>query len=432
MDGNKARFTFWLCLWLLFGGRSLSAQGLALNGIGPINQSMGGAAVACPIDAAGALHWNPATLSGLKYRQTAFGVTLALPSERLSSSTEFPFPLQGSDRGEPGVSPIPYAAFVDRDESSSWTYGIGIFGVGGFRSNYPASATNPVLTSPPPNGVGVGRLAAEAQLLQIVPTISYAISERLSVGVAPTISLGRLTADPLLLAAPDDANGDGFFTAPSGSGNRYHWGGGFQLGLYYLAENNWHYGASFKSKQWFERFRFKTADEIGRPRTESIELEYPTIVSIGTAYSGWEHVTIAADFRYFGYADAAGLGPSGFNPDGSVAGLGWDDIFALGIGAQFCLTDRASARCGYSFNENPIGEDQASANVASPVITQHFLNLGASYFVRPHWILSLAYTHGFENELSGPIVTPQGPIPRSRVTSDVSINGLTLGVTVRH
>jgi long-chain fatty acid transport protein len=365
-------------------------------------------------------------------RQTSFGLTLALPSERLSSQATFPFSLEGSDRGEPGVSPIPYVAFVDRDDDSRLTYGVGIYGIGGFRSNYPASQTNPVLTGQPPNGIGAGRLTGEIQLMQVVPTLSYAMTDRLSIGFAPTVTLGRLTADPLFFAAPDDANRDSFFTYPSGSGSRFAWGGGFQLGAYYIADNDWRFGASFKSKQWFESFRFRTEDELGRPRVESIEFEYPTIVSIGTSYAGFENVLPALDLRYFGYGDAAGLDRSGFNPDGSVAGLGWDNIFAMSAGVQLRMTERAYFRIGYTFNENPISDAQTSANVASPVIVQHYLNLGVSYDIRPHWNLAATYTHGFENEISGPIVTPLGPLPGSLVRSDVSIDGLSLGITVRH
>ena len=427
-----ARLAHCLYLVVFLGSGPLFAQGLALNGIGPINQSMGGAAVANPIDAAGALHWNPASLSGLQHRETAFGMTLALPSARVTSRTTVPFSLAGSDASESGVSPIPYIAFVDRDDDSRFTYGLGMFGIGGFRVNYPASQTNPVLTPQPPLGLGVGKLLSEAEILQIVPTLSYAVSERLSVGFAPTISLGRLTADPLLLAAPDDANGDSIATYPSGRGNRYTWGGGFQAGVYYIGDNCWHFGASFKSTQWFERFRFKTTDELGRPQTVSLELEYPMIVSVGTAYSGFENLLFAADLRYFGYGQAAGLGQSGFNNDLSVAGLGWDNIFSLAVGTQLRLTDRAHLRLGYTYNENPVSDAQASANVGSPVITQHFVNLGASYYVREHWILSVAYSHGFENEISGPIQTPAGPLPGSLVASEVSVDGLSIGITVRH
>ncbi|MDA1052767.1 MAG: hypothetical protein O3C40_20120, partial [Planctomycetota bacterium] len=49
---------------------SAFGQGVFLTGVGAVNRSMGGAATAAPIDAMGALHWNPATISGLQSRQT--------------------------------------------------------------------------------------------------------------------------------------------------------------------------------------------------------------------------------------------------------------------------------------------------------------------------------------------------------------------------
>jgi long-chain fatty acid transport protein len=417
---------------LMLLGVQLHGQGLALNGIGPINQSMGGAAVAAPIDAAGALHWNPASISGLVQPETSFGVTLAKPSEQLESSILFPFELSASDRGNPGVSPIPYAAFVDRSEGSRLTYGLGIFGIGGFRADYPSSLSNPILTPQPPNGVGVGRLFAEAQLLQVVPTLSWACSDCMSIGFAPTVSLGRIDANPIFLAAPDDADGDGFASFPRGGGSRYHWGGGFQLGWYYASQNHWHLGASLKSKQWFEQFEFQTENELGAPRVVRLDLEYPTILSIGAAYGGLEHVLVAADVRYFDYQNAEGLGTEGFREDGAIAGLGWDSILAVSLGTQFVLTNSCSARIGYTYNDNPVPSEQVTANAASPVITQHLINLGISKQVGDCWMISAAYTHGFENDVTGPINTEAGPIPGSRLTSIVSLDGVTVGVTVRH
>ncbi len=50
-----------VALLVLGFATSTHAQfGTAVSGTGPINRSMGGAATAAPIDAAGALFWNPA------------------------------------------------------------------------------------------------------------------------------------------------------------------------------------------------------------------------------------------------------------------------------------------------------------------------------------------------------------------------------------
>src|SRR5208283_5623111 len=104
---------------------------------------------------------------------------------------------QGSTGGEPGVTAIPEMAFVHKSEDSPWAYGLGIFAIGGFSSNYPSSLTNPVLTPQPPNGVGLGRVSSLGEYYQIVPTVSFALTEKLSVGFAPTLTLARLDVNPM-------------------------------------------------------------------------------------------------------------------------------------------------------------------------------------------------------------------------------------------
>ena len=78
-----------------------------------------------------------------------------------------------------------------------------MYGIAGFRANYPASTTNPILTpQPAAGGLGFGQLFSEAEFLQIVPTIAYAVSDNLSIGVSPTITMGRIAFDPLAIASP--------------------------------------------------------------------------------------------------------------------------------------------------------------------------------------------------------------------------------------
>jgi long-chain fatty acid transport protein len=145
--------------------------------------------------------------------------------------------------GEAGVSPIPSVAWAHHVEGTPVTIGLGMFGIAGFRNNLPADPTNPVLAQSP--------LFADAEFLQIVPTISYALSECLSIGILPTVTMARLMLDPL---------GPSVVTPvpTAGSGNRVHWGGGAQIGIYYIASENWHTGFTIKSPQFFEEFRFFT------------------------------------------------------------------------------------------------------------------------------------------------------------------------------
>jgi long-chain fatty acid transport protein len=406
---------------------TLSAQGIALNGVGPVNRAMAGASTAAPIDAAGALLWNPASISGLRSSEVDLGLELLLPTEKLSSSFAA-FGLQDSTGGEPGVSPIPELAFVHRSADSPWSYGLGIFGIGGFQTNYPASLTNPVLTPQPPNGIGLGRISSLAEYFQVVPTVSLALTEKLSVGIAPTLSIAKLDVNPMVFAAP------GATGYPASDGTRYHFGGGFQVGVYYTANEAWHFGVCFKSPQWFERFDANTVDASGVPEVASVRFNYPLILSFGTSYTGIENWLFACDVRYFNYAGAAGFGsPAVFDAGGAVTGLGWRDIVSVHTGAQYCATDRLQLRIGYQYNPSPIGSEQAFFNVASPLIIEHVAGIGCSYYLTSNEILSLAYLHGFQNQLSGPIQAPGfGDIPGTSVTSSVSADALSAGVTVQY
>jgi len=339
--------------------------------------------------------------------------------------------MAGSDQSESGVAPIPTVAFVHNPQDSPWSYGFGLFGIGGFVANYAASTTNPIFTPQPPNGVGLGRVSAQLDLLQIAPTLCWRYSERLSFGFSPTVTLARLCAHPAFFAAPDDANGDGFATYPDATGTRMHWGGGFQAGIYYIANPDWHFGASVKSPQWFESFRFKSEDELGFPRLLKFNFDYPMIVSAGFAYEGFKDFKFACDLRYFDYQNTSGFGSSGFDTSGASAGLGWDSVFAISTGMERRLTERLFVRLGYAFNQNPISDAQTAANVASALTIQHWLSCGISRQMAEHWMLNLTYVHGFENRISGPINTPAGPVAGTSVTSTGSFDSVSAGVTVR-
>jgi long-chain fatty acid transport protein len=421
------------CLVLATAGKA-RGQGIFMPSVGPINQSMSGATVAAPIDSIGTLAWNPAAISGLPRSEVAFGLGLVLPTTSLASEITF-LGLAGTTDSEPGVAPMPTIGLVHHVADSNWTLGLGIFGVGGFSANYPASTSNPILLPQPSAAMplgGLGRIYAQAEIFQIVPTIAYALSERFSIGFAPTITLAGLICDPLVFGAPNDANGDGFFTYGPGSGTRMAWGGGFQVGAYLTTESCWNFGLSYKSPQWMEPFRYNSQDELGGPLFATVKFNLPSIVSLGAAYTGFDRWLLATDLRYFDYAGSAGFGDQGFRADGSVAGLGWDSVFSISQGVQYQWSDCLALRTGYTFNQNPIGGDQTMFNVASSLIIQHWYSLGATCQWNQCVSTTVAWTHGFQNEVTGPFQTPAGPIPGTSVTARVSADIINAGVTLAY
>lgn len=400
--------------------RSADAQGVYLPSIGPTNQSFGGAATASPIDSAGALYWNPATISGLKSSEMAFGLGIVSPHAQLSSTAG---PFSGSTSSDAGVIPVPTIGWVQKSDDSAWTYGIGIFGVGGFGLNYGADPTNPIL-SPQPGGFG--RVYSNAEIYQVVPTASLALTDRLSIGVAPVVTLSKISLDPLFIAPPN-----GGVYGP-GAGTKYSWGAGFQVGIYYITETNWHFGTSIKSPQWMESFKFHSQTTAGMPIDASFGFDMPTTISLGGAYSGFERWMFALDVRYLDWSHANGFSQQGYNPNGSVAGLGWRSTMAVSLGTQYELTERLTLRSGWQYMQNPIPHGQTMFNIPSALIIENWLSFGAGYKIRSNVTANVAYSRGIEHQQSGPIVLPAGVVPGTSVTNKISADMFTFGVTVAY
>ena len=115
-----------------------------------------------------------------------------------------------------------------------------------------------------------------------------------------------------------------------------------------------------------------------------------------------------------------------------MLGLGWNDVYAVSVGAQYLWSDAITLRGGYSFNTNPIPASQTFFNVASPLLIQHTVYMGASYDLTSCLQFSVSYLHAFQNDSTGPIVLPGiGPLPGASVTSTTAADAITAGVAVR-
>lgn len=407
----------------LSGAHVSHGQGIIISAGGPIHRSMGGASTAAPTSAISALYWNPATISGMNRGELEVGVDL-LATDHQVRSTFGPF--EGATDADPGELPVPNFGWVHQIEGSRWTFGLGVTSVAGFKTSLEADPTNPVLS---PQPTGLGGVNSEATFLQLTPVLSYAVNNRLSLAAGPLITTGQIGIDPFVF---DGVNAD--LTYSSGRAAKYHWGGGFQAGAYYVGENGVNWGASIKSPTWMEQFEFQGRDENGLPRTLTADLDLPLIVSVGAALVSYEDWLFAMDARFIDYGNTDGLGDSAtFQPDGSLNGLDWSSIFALSVGAQRRVNERLQVRCGYTYNQNPVQDNESFYNVASPLIYEHLLGLGASYHFCSNVSFNVAYSHYFENTREGPIVSPViGPVPGTSVTNRLSADVYSFGISMQH
>jgi len=419
---------------------NVSAQmGHVLESVGPVNQSMGGAATAMPLDGMSAIQWNPASISGLSGSEIGFAFTVLAPNTDLSSSVEAgafgPFGpagrLSGTSESNTDISPMPSFGFVFKPEDSPWTFGLGGSAIAGFGVDYAASSfdpndTNPFLTPQPGtgNGYGMSALYSSFQMLQISPVASYQLSSKWSVAVSPNFNWTSLGVSPWPATTP---NADQ--TYPSGAHADARWGLGISAGAYWEdCCSGWKFGVSYKSTQWIDHYNINAMDENGFPRLIEFDMDYPAIVSLGLGYSGIEYWDFAWDVRMIDYANTDGFEVSGYDQFGAVRGFGWNSILTTSVGAQCQLTENVRWRVGYTFNESPIGGDVAFFNAVSPAIVKHHLSTGLSYDFDDRWSMAIAYTHGFNNEVTGPWQGPQGPIPGTSVTHSLSTHFASFGI----
>lgn len=441
MKPSAAMRRWWLAalVVLVIHGTSRAQHGPYLSGVGAGNRAMGGVGTALSLDPSGSLMWNPATLSGYQRSQLDFSVEALFPRTRLSSTIPpgalgngFPTrPLSGTTDGEGGLFALPSFGLVWMPPESPLTFGFGVACVGGFGLNYPASPNNPVLSPQVPTGLGVGNLYAKYSLIEMTPTVSYRLNNNLSVGFSPILGFSELTFDPGFVFAPDDANGDGFFTYPNGQHTRNNLGGGFQLGAYWQGDNGWNFGASYKSPIWFDRYRYFSADEIGNPRLLKFGLNGAPIASAGISYTGIDKLAIGLDFRFIDFHNTRGLEKNTFEATGALKGLGFDSVYVFGLGGSYQLTNRLTVRAGYSYSNSPIGPDTTFFNIASPLLIQHILSTGFIFDLTDSLQLTFAYARSFEGTATGAIILPTGPIPNSTVTTESTADSVVLGVRVK-
>jgi len=399
-------------------------QGVLLRSVGAVNASVGGTATAMPLDACGALYWNPGSISALKKNEISFGLELVEGKSRVDSTldTQQMGSFAGSTKGESGVIPVPSMGFVwSTSRRSPFTFGLGMGAIGGAASLYPHKPLsepdgNPVLAAH-------GR-SATVIVLQVTPTVSAQLTERLSVGVAPIIDLASLNINPMSLGREINPL-TGADTSLMTYGTRYVWGGGFQIGALYDFQNNFKAGFMFKSPIWAEKLYFAgTYHDIREgnlPDTETFQFNLPMTLSAGISYDGFRNMVIGMDVRYLDYGNTAGLKKSVHPTTFEVEGLGWESVFSINIGAERRINDKVRVRMGYCWNENPIPGRSAILAISAPMITQHVLSCGLTKEIAKGLEVSAAYAHSFKAKVEGPFVSPLGT---GTVTNTLSANAL--------
>jgi long-chain fatty acid transport protein len=424
-----------IAVLLLFWTSAVRAtDGHFLHGAGPVNEAMGGADTAICLDATGSIAWNSACTTRFLGKRFEFHATLFSPWRSLSSMVNAnafgpgmpPVTLSGTTESGSNLSVMPGFAFVYHPSGSSNAYHVGMLAVSGFGVDYPQNTnfSNPILTPQAPNGFGFGRIRSNYMLVTVPIGIAKQITERFSVGFSAVPSLSMLQVIPAPFSPPVIAGSTMPYYLSAGN-NAPAMGAGFSGGVHY-AFSKISIGASYRSPVWFREFKWNRKDLAGGSHAMSFQMNLPQVLSIGAAVSPAKNTHIGVDARWFDYEKTAGFAKSGYNADGSVAGFGWKNIWAIGGGVQQIVSKSTKVMAGYNYSQNPVPAKYTFFNTPAPAIVQHHVSGGLiQSFGKAD--LAVTYYHAFQNSITGPWISGQGPIPGTSVTSKMSENSVTIG-----
>ncbi len=416
---------------------SWAANGYFLHGIGAVNESLGGAATAGNTqDLIGSLYRNPATAGLFHGKIGSVSLGGILPDATIESTVDA---LGMSDSSDSEVDFIPLANLgaVFNDDGSSRAWYFALIGEAGLHLNMLQSDTNPIFVAQegksdnPFGGIfgGFGTVETQMELVRLALGVSKQLNKTWRVGVSAAPSVARLQFTPAAFAAPDDADGNGAITYPTDVDHALAFGLGFQVGLHCQATDKVGIGFTLTSPTWFEDFEWDVSDELGNTRAISHHVDRPMTLHLGFNYQMRPETLLLLDVSWINYSGTAGFDETGFNADGSLKGLGWDDQWVAAVGIQHAFTDSWTLRAGYNYGASPIDDETTFFNVGTPLHNEHHLSLGASWRATDRIVMDIGYTHAFESSESGPWYDGNSVAPGTHVESSLAYDQFSIGMT---
>jgi long-chain fatty acid transport protein len=96
----------------------------------------------------------------------------------------------------------------------------------------------------------------------------------------------------------------------------------------------------------------------------------------------------------------------------------------VGLGIQFQATPTITLRIGGNHGNSPIDKSNVFSTVPVPAVFENRITAGFGQKVTDSLTLNLGYYHVFKNRVSGPFLTPAGPAPGTKVTTEMTMDAL--------
>ncbi|BDG05898.1 OmpP1/FadL family transporter [Anaeromyxobacter oryzae] len=341
-----------------------ATNGMRMIGFGPVQDAMGGASVAAPLDAA-TIVTNPAGLSALQ-RRTDLSGSFFNPSVKYDASGAASGSSMSSDRG---ASYIPTLGLV-LPSTDELTVGLAAVGVSGMGVDYPADLYG-------------GKTFTSYMNMRIAPAASYRLAKGLSVGASVNLMYATMKYEV--------AGGMGMLPRATQGAFGY----GATVGLAYSPVDAVTLGLAYETKSSFQSFEWNIpSHSIFDPGSgtmvtvpggkEKLDFDQPQMVTLGAAVRPFEMLLVAADVEWIDWSQTNGANKPEFTTNPQVTGaqawnMSWTDQWVLKVGAEVAATQSLKLRAGYNYGKMPLDKSRAFENIAFPAVAEHHFTAGAGY-----------------------------------------------------
>jgi long-chain fatty acid transport protein len=394
-------------------GSAFATNGYFSHGYGMKAKGMAGVSTTSTEDAFAGAN-NPAAMAFAGNRFD-LGVDLFSPQREASrtGSTGMPNafpPIDGSSESDSNYFLVPELGYTHQ-VSSTLAAGVTVYGNGGMNTDYPAFTNNCGSSN---LLCGQGDLGVDLIQLIVAPTVAYKFAPNHSIGVSPLLGYQSFEARGLhafegITSSPGDVTNNGHDDA---------FGFGVRIGYLGKLTPTVTIGAAYASKMDFQEF-----DKYKGLFAEQGDFDIPENYNLGVSWQATQQIRLAVDYQRINYSDVAAVA----NPSGPAAfacfagkmgmpgadttqclgtnggsGFGWQDIDVWKIGVEHKLSPNFTLRAGYSHTDQPIPTADVEFNILAPAVIEDHVTVGFTYTLATGNELTMAYMHGFSNDVTGP------------------------------
>ena len=376
---------------LVAASPAFATNGMRMIGFGPIQNSMGGAGAAAPLDGA-TIVTNPAGLAAVAPR-IDLAAQAFMPDVKYAMST--PGPSFSGTSGRP-TDVLPTLTGVYRVQNQ-FTLGFAALGTAGMGVDYAAD----------PSG---NRLMTSYTNARVAPAMAYQVNDQLSVGLALNLMWAQMSFQ---MGGRPKFNESGSF------------GYGATVGAAYRPAEMVTIGAALETRSYFQDFTWNVGGT-----DYALAFDQPMVATLGAAVRPGAGLLFALDGQWINWSDTMGKNlPKYTKPVGAGSfDMRWSDQWVVKVGAQYEIPGLKDlkVRAGYNYGKTPLEATNFRANMAFPAIAEHHITAGVGYEIG-RWGVNAAVVYSPEATIS--FSDPASGI--NSVQSKMSQTAFELGGTYR-